>query len=66
MPIVGLEPSCLLTLIDEWPELVPGPATTRNAIALLRIHGAPNALISRASECASMLDAQRGATLHGR
>jgi DNA mismatch repair ATPase MutS len=44
----------------------PGPATTRNAIALLRIHGAPNALISRASECASMLDAQRGATLHGR
>jgi Fe-S oxidoreductase len=27
-PILGLEPSCLLTLIDEWPELVPGPATT--------------------------------------
>lgn len=33
MPIVGLEPSCLLTLIDEWPELVPGPATTRIAQA---------------------------------
>ncbi len=27
-PILGLEPSCLLTLVDEWPELVPGPATT--------------------------------------
>jgi Fe-S oxidoreductase len=26
-PILGLEPSCLLTLVDEWPELVPGPAT---------------------------------------
>ena len=25
--IVGLEPSCLLSLVDEWPELVPGPKT---------------------------------------
>jgi FAD/FMN-containing dehydrogenase/Fe-S oxidoreductase len=24
-PILGLEPSCLLTLADEWPELVSGP-----------------------------------------
>src|SRR5438445_731926 len=28
MPILGLEPSCLLTLVDEWPDLVPGPATS--------------------------------------
>ena len=27
-PILGLEPSCLLTLVDEWPELAPGPATS--------------------------------------
>jgi Fe-S oxidoreductase len=27
LPLLGLEPSCLLTLLDEWPELVPGPAT---------------------------------------
>jgi FAD/FMN-containing dehydrogenase/Fe-S oxidoreductase len=32
-PILGLEPSCLLTLVDEWPELVPGPATRRVAAA---------------------------------
>src|SRR5438132_2121518 len=25
VPIVGLEPSCLLTLKDEWPELVSTP-----------------------------------------
>lgn len=25
VPILGLEPSCNLTLADEWPELVPGP-----------------------------------------
>jgi FAD/FMN-containing dehydrogenase/Fe-S oxidoreductase len=25
--IVGLEPSCLLTLADEWPELLPGRET---------------------------------------
>jgi len=27
VPIVGLEPSCLLTLRDEFPSLLPGPAT---------------------------------------
>ena len=32
-PILGLEPSCLLTLVDEWPELVPGPATAAIARA---------------------------------
>ncbi len=26
-PLLGLEPSCLLTLADEWTELVPGPQT---------------------------------------
>jgi Fe-S oxidoreductase len=28
VPIVGLEPSCLLTLRDELPALLPGPAST--------------------------------------
>src|SRR5262249_50055411 len=32
-PLLGLEPSCLLTLVDEWPELVPGPETRRVAAA---------------------------------
>jgi FAD/FMN-containing dehydrogenase/Fe-S oxidoreductase len=27
VPIVGLEPSCLLTLRDEFPSLLPGPVT---------------------------------------
>lgn len=31
MPILGLEPSCILTLADEWPELVPGAAAKRIA-----------------------------------
>jgi Fe-S oxidoreductase len=26
-PLLGLEPSCLLTLSDEWTELLPGPQT---------------------------------------
>jgi Fe-S oxidoreductase len=26
-----MEPSCILTLADEWPELVPGPETQRLA-----------------------------------
>jgi FAD/FMN-containing dehydrogenase/Fe-S oxidoreductase len=32
-PILGLEPSCLLSLVDEWPELVPGLDTQRIARA---------------------------------
>jgi Fe-S oxidoreductase len=32
-PLLGLEPSCLLTLADEWPELVPGDAAKRVAAA---------------------------------
>lgn len=33
VPILGLEPSCILTLSDEWPELVPGAAAKRVASA---------------------------------
>jgi hypothetical protein len=40
-----------------------GPATTRNAIALLRLHGASEALLKRAMSTAGMLDRQRGTTL---
>jgi Fe-S oxidoreductase len=33
VPLLGLEPSCLLTLADEWPELVPGAAPQQVAAA---------------------------------
>jgi Fe-S oxidoreductase len=33
VPILGLEPSCILTLADEWPELVPGPEARQVAAA---------------------------------
>ena len=47
--------------------LRPGPATTRNAIALLRLHGAPDRLVERALACAETLDRERGAnTLRAR
>ena len=32
-PILGLEPSCLLTLADEWPDLMPGSDARRVAAA---------------------------------
>jgi len=34
VPILGLEPSCVLTLMDEWPELVPGPQARQVAEAV--------------------------------
>ena len=39
--------------------LQSGPSTTRNAIVLLRLHGAPEGLVSRAMTCAAALDRQR-------
>jgi DNA mismatch repair ATPase MutS len=39
--------------------LQTGPATTRNAIALLRVHGAPSSLVERALARATALDRQR-------
>lgn len=46
--------------------LRPGPATTRNAIALLRQYGAPQRLLERALATAGDLDRQRGVGLEGR
>lgn len=34
IPVLGLEPSCILTLADEWPELVPGRAAKEVAAAV--------------------------------
>src|SRR5262249_10837961 len=34
-PLLGLEPSCLLTLADEWTELLPGAQTKTIASAAL-------------------------------
>jgi MutS-like protein len=39
--------------------LTPGPATSRNAIALLKLNGAPESLVSRALDRAAILDKQR-------
>ena len=40
-----------------------GPATSRNAIALLRLSGAPESLVSRATKSADRLDRERGVTV---
>jgi DNA mismatch repair ATPase MutS len=40
-----------------------GPATSRNAIALLRLSGAPETLVHRATKSADRLDRERGVTL---
>ena len=43
-----------------------GPSTTRNAIALLRLQGAPETLLTEAVATAEMLDRQRGTTVVAR
>jgi len=48
-------------LIFEY-RLQAGPATTRNAIALLKQHGAPDTLVNRALARTAALDRQRAAS----
>jgi Fe-S oxidoreductase len=65
IPILGLEPSCLLTLTDEWPELLPGPETRQVAQAA---HLAESWLVQQhdAGRCDLKLTPQPGAcVLHG-
>lgn len=45
--------------------LAPGPATTRNAITLLELHGAPPAVVKAALARAAELDRARGARAWG-
>jgi Fe-S oxidoreductase len=64
-PILGLEPSCLLTLSDEWPDLVPGTNSKRVAESA---HLADAWLAERVSagECHLQLNPQSGScVLHG-
>ncbi len=64
-PILGLEPSCLLTLADEWVDLAPGPDTRRVAAAA---HLADGWLARQVGEgrCALELRPREGkCVLHG-
>jgi DNA mismatch repair ATPase MutS len=45
-------------LLFEY-RLEPGPATTRNAITLLELNGAPSSVVNRALRRAAELDRQR-------
>jgi DNA mismatch repair ATPase MutS len=51
-------------LVFEY-RLQPGPATTRNAIALLKLHGAPESLVSRALARAAELDRAHSVSSQG-
>src|SRR5205823_10492349 len=53
-PLLGLEPSCLLTLADEWPELVPG-ADARHVAGAARLADAWLAEQVKAGRCALKL-----------
>jgi FAD/FMN-containing dehydrogenase/Fe-S oxidoreductase len=39
VPLLGIEPSCLLSFVDEWPRLVPGPDTQQLAQAAVLADG---------------------------
>jgi Fe-S oxidoreductase len=65
VPLLGLEPSCILTLADEWTELLPGPDTRTVADAC---HLADSWLAREVSGGRASLELrpwQRECVLHG-
>jgi len=66
VPILGVEPSCLLTLKDEWLELAPGAATTAIAgSSFLVEHWLLDRAISGASQLPAPCREPMHAILHG-
>jgi Fe-S oxidoreductase/FAD/FMN-containing dehydrogenase len=64
-PLLGLEPSCLLTLADEWPDLVPG-ADTRQIAQAARLADGWLAEQVRAGACElSLRPRHESCLLHG-
>jgi FAD/FMN-containing dehydrogenase/Fe-S oxidoreductase len=63
-PLLGLEPSCLLTLADEWQELVPG-ADARRVAAAARLADAWLADQARAGRPLKLKAATSQVLVHG-
>jgi FAD/FMN-containing dehydrogenase/Fe-S oxidoreductase len=64
-PILGLEPSCLLTLNDEWPELVPTAEAKRVAQSAFLADGWLAAQIEEGKCDLSLPTSDRRCLLHG-
>jgi Fe-S oxidoreductase len=65
VPLLGLEPSCLLTLADEWIELVPGPDTQTVAAACHLADGWLAAQVKQGRTALSLQPRQQECVLHG-
>jgi FAD/FMN-containing dehydrogenase/Fe-S oxidoreductase len=64
-PILGLEPSCLLALVDEWPELAPGADSQRVAAAVQLADDWLAKQVSAGNCELSLLPRQGKCVLHG-
>jgi Fe-S oxidoreductase len=64
-PLLGLEPSCLLTLADEWTELVPGEDSRRVAGAAKMAEGWLAAEVAAGRCELPLVPAQTRCVLHG-
>ena len=59
VPLLGVEPSCILTFADEWRELAPGPETTGSELntcssaARTPAFDAPETNVARLPRCAT-------------
>ncbi len=64
-PILGLEPSCILTLSDEWTELAPGPETQGIASAAQLADGWLAKQVQRGSCALPLRSFEQKCVLHG-
>lgn len=65
VPLLGLEPSCLLTLADEWKELIPGADTHAIATACHLADGWLAGEVKAGRTMLALKPWQRECVLHG-
>ncbi|NOX63242.1 MAG: FAD-binding protein, partial [Chloroflexi bacterium] len=64
-PIIGLEPSCLLTIRDDYPELIPGPRTDAVAKNVFLFDEYLAQLLSQNPSALPLKPTQRRYLVHG-
>lgn len=65
VPIVGTEPSCILTLLDEYPQLLRTPFARRIAAQTMMVETLLRRLLDEHPDALSFGDAARSLLYHG-
>jgi len=65
IPIIGLEPSCILTIKDDYPDLIPGTDSETVAAMCMTIDEFLNSLVNKGEFNLNFKEGERKILFHG-